>query len=79
MKNSIIDDVRAARAALAEEHGYDREKILEWARRQQAKLKSKASVKPQSVMSGNAPDEAEKIPDEVSASLKYHCPRNPIQ
>ena len=57
MKNSLIEDVRAARAALAEEHGYDREKILEWARRQQAKLKSKASVKPQSDMSENAPDE----------------------
>ena len=41
MNNSIIDEVRAARAALAEEHGYDRAKILEWARREQAALKSK--------------------------------------
>lgn len=39
MNNSIIDEVRAARVALAEEHGYDREKILEWARGEQAKLK----------------------------------------
>jgi len=41
MNNSIIDEVRAARAALAEEHGYDRKKILEWARREQAELKSR--------------------------------------
>lgn len=33
MKNTIIDDIRAARAALAEENGYDRKKIYEWARK----------------------------------------------
>lgn len=32
MKNEIIDEVREARAALAAEHGYDRQKIYEWAR-----------------------------------------------
>jgi hypothetical protein len=31
MSNSIIDEVRAARAVLAEEHKFDREKILDWA------------------------------------------------
>ncbi len=32
MKNEIIEEVREARAALAAEHGYDRQKIYEWAR-----------------------------------------------
>jgi len=32
MKNEIIDEVRAARAALAAEHGFDRQRIFEWAR-----------------------------------------------
>ena len=41
MTNSIIEDVREARAALAEEHGYDRERILEWARQKQAELTMK--------------------------------------
>lgn len=36
MNNPIIDEVRAARAAIAAEHGYDRAKILAWARAQQA-------------------------------------------
>ena len=35
MSNSIIDEVRAARAAIAADHGYDRAKILEWARAEQ--------------------------------------------
>ncbi len=32
MKNEILEEVRAARAALAAEHGYDRQRIFEWAR-----------------------------------------------
>jgi hypothetical protein len=32
MKNEIIGEVRKARAALAAEHGYDRQRIYEWAR-----------------------------------------------
>ncbi|MCX6868425.1 MAG: hypothetical protein NTV46_19910 [Verrucomicrobia bacterium] len=32
MKNQIIDEVREARAALAAELGYDRQRIYEWAR-----------------------------------------------
>ena len=32
MKNEIIEEVRAARAALAAEHGYDRQRIYEWAK-----------------------------------------------
>ena len=32
MKNEILDEVREARAALAAEHGYDRQRIYEWAR-----------------------------------------------
>jgi hypothetical protein len=39
MNNPIIDEVRAARAAIAAEHGYDREKILAWARAEQAAIK----------------------------------------
>lgn len=31
MKNEIIEEVREARAALAAEHGYDRQRIYEWA------------------------------------------------
>ena len=32
MKNEIIEEVREARAALSAEHGYDRQRIYEWAR-----------------------------------------------
>lgn len=32
MKNQIIEEVREARAALAAEHGYDRQRIYEWAK-----------------------------------------------
>jgi hypothetical protein len=45
MKNPIIDEVRANRAALAAEHGYDREKILAWARAEQAAIKNKGTSK----------------------------------
>lgn len=46
MKNPIIDEVRAARAAIAAEHGYDREKILAWARSEQAAIKNRTTNKP---------------------------------
>ena len=32
MKNPIIEEVREARAALAAEHGYDLQRIHEWAK-----------------------------------------------
>lgn len=41
MTNPIIEEVRAARASIAAEHGYDRTKILAWARAEQAALKMK--------------------------------------
>ena len=31
MKNELLDEVREARAALAAEHGYDSQRIYEWA------------------------------------------------
>lgn len=43
MSNSIIDEVRAARASIAAEHGYDRAKILKWARAEQAAIKARNS------------------------------------
>jgi hypothetical protein len=32
MNNEIIEEVREARAALSAEHGYDRQRIYEWAK-----------------------------------------------
>ncbi len=40
MNNPIIDEVRAARASIAAEHGYDHGKILAWARAEQAAIKN---------------------------------------
>lgn len=42
MTNPIIEEVREARAALAAEHGYDRQGIYEWARKAHA-ARQKAS------------------------------------
>lgn len=39
MNNPIIQEIREARAALAEEHGFDRAEIISWARAKQAELK----------------------------------------
>ncbi len=54
MTNSIIEEVRAARASIAAEHGYDRARILAWARAEQAALKMK---NPKTVVAtaGNVP------------------------
>lgn len=41
MTHPIIEEVRAVRASIAAEHGYDRNKILAWARAEQAALKMK--------------------------------------
>ncbi|MBC7979682.1 MAG: hypothetical protein H7Y36_03865 [Armatimonadetes bacterium] len=41
MTNPIIEEVRAARASIAADLGYDRTKILAWARAEQAALKMK--------------------------------------
>lgn len=56
MNNSIIDEVRAARASLAAEHGYDRAKILAWARAEQAEVKLRDSPKV-SIPGANSSDE----------------------
>ncbi len=45
MTNPIIEEVRAARASIAAEHGYDRAKILAWARAEQAAHKLKNPTK----------------------------------
>lgn len=53
MTNPIIEEVRAARASIAAEHGYDRTKILAWARAEQAALKKKNPNKTVAATSGN--------------------------
>lgn len=54
MTNTLIDEVRKARAALAEEHGYDRQKIYEWARKaHKARKQTKQRTKPEQVAAGN--------------------------
>lgn len=58
MKNSIIDEVRAARAALAAEHGYDIQRITTWARQQTEILKA-AAKRP---IVGQAPEATESAP-----------------
>ncbi len=55
MTNPIIEEVRAARAAISAEHGYDRTKILAWARAEQAALKMKSSKKAVVATAGNVP------------------------
>lgn len=53
MTNPIIEEVRAARASIAAEHGYDRTKILAWARSEQAALKMKNPHKTVVAPAGN--------------------------
>lgn len=55
MTNPIIEEVRAARASIAAEHGYDRTKILAWARAEQAALKTKNPNMPVVATAGKAP------------------------
>ncbi len=55
MTNPIIEEVRAARASIAAEHGYDRTKILAWARAEQAALKMKNPNKTVVPTVGNLP------------------------
>lgn len=55
MTNPIIEEVRAARASIAAEHGYDRTKILAWARAEQAALKMKNLNKTAAATASNAP------------------------
>lgn len=57
MNNPIIDEVRAARAALAKEHGYDRGRILEWARMRQTELEAERG-RPATVSVRPDPDDA---------------------
>lgn len=42
MTNPMIEEVRAARASIAAKHGYDRTKILAWARAEHAAHKMKS-------------------------------------
>ena len=43
MKNELLEQVREARAALAAEHGYDSQRIYEWARAAHAARKQAQS------------------------------------
>ena len=66
MKNEIIKEVREARAALAAEHGYDRQRIYEWARatteaHQQAR-RGASPVKTPAATSGVAKSPAARTP-----------------
>jgi hypothetical protein len=54
MTNPIIEEVRAARASIAAAHGYDRVKILAWARSEQAALKMKNQGKTVAAAAGRA-------------------------
>jgi hypothetical protein len=54
MTNPIIEEVRAARASIAAAHGYDRAKILAWARSEQAALKMKNQGKTVVAAAGKA-------------------------
>jgi hypothetical protein len=60
MKNPIIEEVREAREALAAEHGYDRHRILEWAKKQHAS-RQKTVIQ----MSPNKTVEATADPQEI--------------
>jgi hypothetical protein len=61
MKNPIIEEVRAAREALAAEHGYDRHRILEWARKQHAsRQKAVKQESPKTVEATADPHEIER-------------------
>ncbi|MEZ5385282.1 MAG: hypothetical protein R3F13_07195 [Prosthecobacter sp.] len=61
MTNPIIEEVRAARAALAAEHGYDIRRITEWARAQTAARKA-ALTKPKPKKSSAAAGGSGKSP-----------------
>ena len=64
MTNSIIEEVREARAALAKEHGFDRGQILEWAKQKQAQLKTK---KPNKARMAKASKPSDKIGQQAEA------------
>ena len=68
MNNPIIDEVRAARAALAEEHGYDREQILEWARQKQAELLSHDPKQARTATAGKPNCETSETGQHVAAT-----------
>lgn len=60
MNNPIIEEIRRARAALAEEHGYDLKRINEWARKQTEARKEQAKTKAGSAkQAACAPPEAD--------------------
>jgi hypothetical protein len=51
MNNPIIEEIREARAALAEEHGYDLVRLNEWAQRQtEARRQQATQPKPNQVL-----------------------------
>lgn len=49
MKDTIVQDVREARAALAERFGYDRARIIAWAREQTKARKAGTKATTESV------------------------------
>jgi hypothetical protein len=56
MNNPIIEEVREARAALAAEHGYDLQRIHEWAKAaQEAREKARRKIAPGKSASGTIP------------------------
>ena len=62
MKNPIIEEVREAQAALAAEHGYDLQRIHEWAKAaQEAREKARRKIAPGKGASGTTPKK-EKAP-----------------
>jgi hypothetical protein len=57
MTNPIIEEVRAARAALAAEYGYDIGRIIEWARAATAARKAALNKPKTKKSSGSLADE----------------------
>lgn len=55
MNDTIVQDVRDARAAFAERFGYDRSRIIAWAREQTKARKAAAPLKATRVVESEAP------------------------
>jgi hypothetical protein len=60
MNDTIIQEVRDIRAAIAAEFGYDRTKIIAWAREQTKQRKALGSVSPNKTL--ETPGGASKSP-----------------
>jgi len=58
MNNPIIEEVREARAALAAEHGYDLQRIHEWAKAaQEVREKARQKIAPKRSAARTLPKE----------------------